>query len=122
MEEKLHLTTASDCVATKGPVLDWTNDGKLHESFLEWKKKVSVLCKGLKMTKADPEFICLCIYQWSGDRGQNILYKTTFPQGNLKKGKSTSRSWRSNASQGPWGATPIKKRGGMLVGNFKSNP
>ena len=22
------------------------------------------------MTKADPEFVCLCIYQWSGECGQ----------------------------------------------------
>ena len=72
-------------VLTKGPVLEWTNDGKLHERFLEWKRKVSVLCKGLKMTKADPEFVCLCIYQWSGDRGQNILDKATFSEGDLKK-------------------------------------
>ena len=49
-------------VLTKGPILDWTSDGKLHERFLEWKKKVSVLCKGLKMTKADPEFTCLNVY------------------------------------------------------------
>ena len=55
-------------VLTKGPILDWTSDRKLHERFLEWQKKVSVLCKGLKMTKADPEFTCLCIYQWSGER------------------------------------------------------
>ena len=60
-------------VLTKGPILDWTSDRKLHERFLEWKKKVSVLCKGIRMTKADPEFTCLCIYQWSGERGQNIL-------------------------------------------------
>ena len=32
-------------VLTKGPILDWTSDGKLHERFLEWKKKVSVLAK-----------------------------------------------------------------------------
>lgn len=71
-------------VLTKGPILDWTSDGKLHERFLEWKKKVSVLCKGLRMTKADPEFICLCIYQWSGERGQNILDKATFSEADLK--------------------------------------
>ena len=72
-------------VLTKGPILDWTSDGKLHERFLEWKKKVSVLCKGLKMTKADPEFTCLCIYQWSGERGQNILDKATFVEADLKR-------------------------------------
>ena len=76
-------------VLTKGPILDWTSDGKLHERFLEWKKKVSVLCKGLKMTKADPEFTCLCIHQWSswwsGERGQNILDKATFVEADLKK-------------------------------------
>ena len=70
-------------VLTKGPILDWTSDGKLHERFLEWKKKVSVLCKGLRMTKADPEFICLCIYKWSGERGQNILDKATFSEVDL---------------------------------------
>ena len=36
-------------VLTKGPILDWTSNGKLHERFLEWKKKVSVLCKGLRI-------------------------------------------------------------------------
>ena len=72
-------------VLTKGPILGWTSDGKLHERFLEWKKKVSVLCKGLKMTKADPEFTRLCIYQWSGERGQNILDKATFVEADLKK-------------------------------------
>ena len=36
------------------------------------------------MTKADPEFICLCIYQWSGERGQNILDKATFSEAELK--------------------------------------
>ena len=38
VEEKLHLTTVSDCVVmevlTKGPVLEWTNSGKLQEHFL----------------------------------------------------------------------------------------
>ena len=48
------------------------------------KKKVSVLYKGLRMTKADPEFICLCIYQWSGERGQHILDKATFSEVDLK--------------------------------------
>ena len=37
------------------------------------------------MTKADPEFTCLCIYQWSGERGQNILDKATFVEADLKK-------------------------------------
>ena len=46
----------------KGPILDWTKDEKLHERLLEWKKKVSILCRGLVMTKADLEFVCLCIY------------------------------------------------------------
>ena len=36
------------------------------------------------MTKADPEFTCLCIYQWSGERGQNILDKATFSEADLK--------------------------------------
>ena len=36
------------------------------------------------MTKADPEFIRLCIYQWSGERGQNILDKATFSEADLK--------------------------------------
>ena len=27
-------------VLTKGPILDWTSDGKLHERFLEWKNGV----------------------------------------------------------------------------------
>ena len=27
------------------------------------------------MSKSDPEFVCLCVYQWSGKRGQNILDK-----------------------------------------------
>ena len=71
-------------VLTKGPILDWTSDRKLHERFLEWKKKVSVLGKGLRMTKADPEFTCLCIYQWSGECGQNILDKATFSEADLK--------------------------------------
>ena len=72
-------------VLTKGPILDWTSDRNLHERFLEWKKAVSVLCKGLKMTNADPEFTCLCIYQWSGERGQNIFDKATFVRADLKK-------------------------------------
>jgi len=72
-------------VLTKGPIIDWTSDGKLHARFLEWKKKVSVLCKGLRMTKADPEFTCLCIYQWSGEHGQNILNKAKFVEADLKK-------------------------------------
>ena len=36
------------------------------------------------MTKADPEFICLCIYQCSGEHGQNILDKVTFSEADLK--------------------------------------
>ena len=71
-------------VLAKGPILDWTNDGKLHERSLEW-KKVSILCRGLAMTKADPEFVCLCIYQWSGERGQNILDKVTISSDDRKK-------------------------------------
>ena len=82
-------------VLTKGPILNWTSHGKLHEHFLEWKKKVSVLCKGLKMTKADPEFTCLCVYHWSGERGQNILDKAKLISRN---GKSISRNWRSTAN------------------------
>ena len=72
-------------VLAKGPILDWTKDGKLHERFLEWKKKVSILCRGLVMTKADLEFVCLCIYQWSGERRQNILDKATISSDNRKK-------------------------------------
>ncbi|PFX14801.1 Retrovirus-related Pol polyprotein from transposon 17.6 [Stylophora pistillata] len=72
-------------VLAKGPILDWTNNGKLHERFLEWKKKVSILCRGLVKAKADPEFVCLCIYQWSGERGQNILDKATIPANDRKK-------------------------------------
>ena len=37
------------------------------------------------MTKADLEFTCLCIYQWSGERGQYILDKGTFVDADLKK-------------------------------------
>ena len=37
------------------------------------------------MTKADPEFVCLCIYQWSGERGQNILDKATISSDDRKK-------------------------------------
>ena len=86
-------------VLTKGPILDWISDGKLHERFLEWKKKVSVLSKGLKMTKADPEFTCLCIYQWSGERGQNILNKA-MSKLISRNGKNISQKWRSTVNQG----------------------
>ena len=48
-------------VLTKGQILDWRSDGKLYERFLKQKLKASVLCKGLKMTKVDPEFTWLCI-------------------------------------------------------------
>ena len=37
------------------------------------------------MTKAHPEFTSLCIYQWSGESGQNILHKATFVEADLKK-------------------------------------
>ena len=37
------------------------------------------------MTKADLEFKCLCIYQWLGERSQNILDKATFVEADLKK-------------------------------------
>ena len=37
------------------------------------------------MTKVDPQFLCLCINQWSGNRGQNILDKATFQEDDLKK-------------------------------------
>ena len=53
--------------------------------FLEWKKKVSALRKGLRMTKADPEFTSWCIYQWSGDCGQNSLDEVMFAEADLKK-------------------------------------
>ena len=92
-------------VLTKGLILDWTSDGKLHERFLEWKKKVSVLCQGLRMTKADPEFTCLCIYQWSGERGQNILDKATFALADLKKWKKHLEKLEENC----------KPRGSKLV-------
>ena len=36
------------------------------------------------MTKLDPEFTCLCIYQWSGECGQNILDKAAFVEADLK--------------------------------------
>ena len=85
-------------VLAKGPILDWTKDGKLHERFLEWKKKVSILCRGLVMTKADPEFVCLCIYQWSGERGQNILDKAKFHLMITRNGRYISERWRSNAN------------------------
>ena len=37
------------------------------------------------MTKADPEFVCLCIYQWSSERKQNILDKATISSDVRKK-------------------------------------
>ena len=37
------------------------------------------------MTKADLEFVCLCIYQWSGERRQNILDKATISSDDHKK-------------------------------------
>ena len=40
---------------------------------------------GLVMTKADPEFVCLCVYQWSGERGQTILDKATLSTDDRKK-------------------------------------
>ena len=58
---------------------------KTTRAFLEWKKKVSVLRKGFKMTKADPEFTCLCIYQWPEERGHNILDNVSFAEDDLKK-------------------------------------
>ena len=85
-------------VLAKGPILDCTNDGKLHERFLKWKKKVSILCRGLVMTKADREFVCLCIYQWSGERGQNILDKATISSDDRKKWEIHLGKWRSNAN------------------------
>ena len=37
------------------------------------------------MTKADLEFVCLCIYQWLGERRQNILDKATISSDDHKK-------------------------------------
>ena len=37
------------------------------------------------MTKADPEFVCLCIYQWSGERRQNILDNAKISSDDRKK-------------------------------------
>ena len=37
------------------------------------------------MTMVDLEFVCLCIYQWSGERGQNILDKATISSDDRKK-------------------------------------
>ena len=39
----------------------------------------------LAMTKADPEFFCLCIYHWSGEGEQNILDKATISSDDRKK-------------------------------------
>ena len=55
-------------VLAKGLVLHWTNDGKLHQRFLEWKKKVS------------------------------ILTLSTFSTDDRKKWKSISKRLRSNAN------------------------
>ena len=37
------------------------------------------------MTMADLESVCLCIYQWSGEGGQNILEKATISSDDRKK-------------------------------------
>ena len=39
----------------------------------------------IPFTPCRTEFVCVCIYQWSGDCGQNILDKETFSEGDLKK-------------------------------------
>ena len=50
------------------------------------------------MTKADPEFVCLCIYQWSSERKQNILDKATISSDVRKNGRYTSERWSNNAN------------------------
>ena len=50
------------------------------------------------MTKADQEFFCLCIYHWSGERGQNLLDKATISSDDRKKWEIHLGKWRSNAN------------------------
>ena len=50
------------------------------------------------MTKADPEFFCLCIYHWSGERGQNRLDKATISSDYRKKWEILLGKWRSIAN------------------------
>ena len=50
------------------------------------------------MTKADREFFCLCIYHWSGERGQNLLDKATISSDDRKKWEILLGKWRSIAN------------------------
>ena len=45
------------------------------------------------MTKADPEFFYLCIYHWSGERGQNLLDKATISSDDRKKWEILLGKW-----------------------------
>ena len=58
------------------------------------------ICKGLKVTKADPEFMCLYMYHRSEDRGHNILDKVTFQDGDLKK-------WEKHLEKGKEQCKPL---------------
>ena len=69
-------------VLSKGPILDWTSNGKLYARFLEWTEKVSVSCKlSLRITKAVPKFTCLCIYLV-----RRVPSKCIFRQGDVSAG------------------------------------
>ena len=50
------------------------------------------------MSRSDPEFVCLCVYQWSGERGQNIQTRQCFRQTIARSGRSISKGLRSNAN------------------------
>ena len=64
------------------------------------------------MTKADPEFTCLCIYQWSGGRGQNILDKAMFTEAKWEKHLAVA-SWLVRSS--PDRAVRVRALAGDIV-------
>ena len=60
----------------KGPVIYWTNDSGLDESYRKWKKQVEVLFQG-PLSGVNEGVKCNYVIYWSGDHGVDLVDKWT---------------------------------------------
>ena len=66
-------------VLSKGPVLNWDNDGRLHERFTEWNRSVlsrfaAIRFSSTKDSETVDAFLITCIEEWADQRGRDILH------------------------------------------------
>lgn len=77
-------------VLSKGPILNWDNDGKLHERFTEWhrtvlSKFVAIRFSSTKDDEVIDAFLVTCIQEWADQRGRDIINTSKLSEEDKKK-------------------------------------